>query len=175
MATTATRTLTLKSSVSIEITNAFRFKTYCKKPHSFKAEIVNFEHEKYPLDFVLEGGGTVNGTPATSEEGVELAVNVRFDPSKVGETRAILRLSSPDAGDYTCLLQGHAAGPQAKGPFKISQKGFDLDFRNPFHEAADFAVKMDNPAFSVTGIKTSVRVDAKKVQKLPVVFKKTEG
>lgn len=40
------RTLTMKSSVSLETSSAFRFKTYCKKPHQFKAEIVNFESDK---------------------------------------------------------------------------------------------------------------------------------
>lgn len=51
MATSASRTLTMKSSVSLETMSAFRFKTYCKKAHQFKVEIANFEHEKYPLDF----------------------------------------------------------------------------------------------------------------------------
>lgn len=65
----------------------------------------------------------LNGVPATSEDGTELSVNVKFDPSKIGESRAVLKLSSEVAGDYTCLLQGQAVGPQPKGPFKVSSKG----------------------------------------------------
>lgn len=100
IATDAMRTLTMKSSVSLETSSAFRFKTQCKKPHTFKAEIINFEHEKQPLDFYLEaGGGTVNGIQCTNEEGTELSVNIKFDPSKIGESRAVLKLTSDVAGD----------------------------------------------------------------------------
>ena len=46
-----------------------------------------------------------------SAKGVELLVNVKYEPFTIGETRAILKLTSPEGMEYTCLLLGKATAP----------------------------------------------------------------
>jgi hydrocephalus-inducing protein len=86
--------------------------------------------------------------------------NIRFEPSNLGDSRALLTLTSADAGEYTCVLNGHSTPPKPQGPIKIG-KGFNIEFKNPFNEALEFTIRFDNPAFLCTN-KSPIRVDAKK-------------
>lgn len=46
-------------------------------------------------------------------------MNVRFEPSSMSDSSAQLIISSPDAGEYVCILKGTVKSPQPKGPFKL--------------------------------------------------------
>jgi hypothetical protein len=49
------------------------------------------------------------------------------------ESKAVLKVSSPEGGEYTWLLVGQPLPAQAQGPYKIPiGKGFTLDFRFDF-------------------------------------------
>jgi len=53
----------------------------------------------------------------------------------MSESVAQLVISSPEGGEYVCILNGYASLPQPKGPFKINAKPPPIDFKNPFFEA----------------------------------------
>lgn len=90
-----------------------------------------------------------------------MSVDIEFEPSTLAESRALLIISSPDAGEYQCMLYGKSTFPQPKGPYKIpAGKGNNIPFKNPFFNKVDFIVRIDNPAFS-TG-KNILPLDARK-------------
>lgn len=62
---------------------------------------------------------TINAPAADGKEGIEVPVNVRFEPSSPNESKAIMHISSPEGGAYQCYLIGTTMSPQPKGPFKV--------------------------------------------------------
>lgn len=65
--------------------------------------------------------------------------------------------------------------PQPKGPFKIAgAKPPPIDFKNPFFDAYEFTVRIDNPAFTST-VKSPVKIDGKKVLSIAVSYKAVPG
>jgi hydrocephalus-inducing protein len=72
-----------------------------------------------PIDFTVENP-TINAPPTDSHDGVEVPVNIRYEPSTVGESRAQLTVSSPDGGEYQCYLIGTSVVPQPKGPYEVT-------------------------------------------------------
>src|SRR5262245_37254660 len=49
---------------------------------------------------------------AASPEGSEQAVDVAYEPSKLRNVRAVLRVKSPVGGEYLCCLYGQCTPPQ---------------------------------------------------------------
>lgn len=64
---------------------------------------------------------------------------------------------------------GHSTAPQPKGPYKISAKGYTIEFKNPFFDAMDFVIRIDNPNFSVSA--KNQKYDSKKPMNLAVQYK----
>lgn len=93
----------------------------------------------------------VTAPAADSGKGVEVSCGVRYEPFTIGESRAILKLSSPEGIEYTCLLYGKSTAPQPQGPIKCppGPKPAAIDFKNPLNEKCEFAVTFDNPNFSL--------------------------
>lgn len=70
------------------------------------------------LDFEVEPKQFTQ--PASDNyEGVDASVNIVFEPSTLGESRAMLIISSLEGGEYQCMLYGKSTFPQPKGPFKF--------------------------------------------------------
>jgi hydrocephalus-inducing protein len=68
-------------------------------------------------------------------------------------------------------LNGYASLPQPKGPFKITgAKPPPIDFKNPFFEACEFTVRIDNPSFA-SSVKSPVKVDGKKLLSINLTYK----
>jgi len=92
----------------------------------------------------------------------------------LGDARALLTLTSADGGEYQCLLIGQSSAPVPKGPYKIGGKAPPIEFKNPFFEPYEFILRIDNPAFT-TSAKSPLKVDARKVMNIPIVFKPIPG
>jgi len=90
-----------------------------------------------PIDFTVDVP-TINAPPADSHDGIEVPVNIRFEPSNIGESRAQLTVSSPEGGEYQCYVVGTSVVPQPKGPYEVAGKGVNIDFKNPFFEPYEF-------------------------------------
>lgn len=56
---------------------------------------------------------------ALATGGVESGVEVTFEPSKLGDSRALLTLTSSQGGEYVFPLYGHCALPRPQGPLLI--------------------------------------------------------
>lgn len=107
-----------KASLGSEITQSFKFLNFCKKAtiYACRVEKIGAKLNQPPpdpkakllpvlVDFSVEVP-TITAPPAESQDGSELSVNLRFEPSLLGESLALLIVSSVDGGEYTCLLNG---------------------------------------------------------------------
>lgn len=92
----------------------------------------------------------------------------------MGDSVSQLIVFSPDGGEYVCTLNGFSTAPQPKGPYRISAKPPPIDFKNPFFEAYEFVVRIDNPAFTST-LKSPVKIDGKKVLSINLAYKAVQG
>lgn len=122
----------------------FKFKHYLKKQTTYAIKCEDMA-ENPSTCFKVEQPN-VQAPAAENNNGVELSVNIRFEPNFIGDSRAIIKLNSPENIEYTCLLYGHATAPQPQGPFKIpGGKPIAIEFKNPLIEKAAFIASFDNP------------------------------
>lgn len=82
----------------------------------------------------------VAAASAESSKGVNLSVNIRYEPFTIGDSRGVLKLQSPEGMEYSCLLFGKSSAPQPQGPIRISTgaKSAGIDFKNPLNEKCEF-------------------------------------
>lgn len=101
----------------------------------------------------------MNAPPSDNFDGNEISLNIRFEPSNLTESKAILIVNSNEGGEYQCQLIGYCSPPTPKGPFICSSgKGTAIDFKNPFFEACEFIIRFDNPNFS-SSAKSPLKID----------------
>lgn len=167
-----------------------KFKNYLKKavPYQVKIERLGApkpaaggkETKNQLIEFTILEKDPVTAPPSDSKEGVDVPVNIRFEPSSMNESKAILTISNPEGGTYQYYLVGQTTAPQPKGPYKNSGKGIAIDFKNPFYEATEFMVRIDNPSFT-TSVKNPWKLEvnpanqAGKPATIPVTYKAVPG
>eukprot|EP00929_Paragymnodinium_shiwhaense_P007666 TRINITY_DN111574_c0_g1_i1.p1 TRINITY_DN111574_c0_g1~~TRINITY_DN111574_c0_g1_i1.p1 ORF type:complete len:5027 (+),score=1455.52 TRINITY_DN111574_c0_g1_i1:94-15081(+) len=164
------RTLVLKAPLGLSVVESFKFMHWSKQAVTYTASIEAApSHKGNREDFIVEAS-TVNAAAADSN-GTEVAIEVRYQPSSLGECRAMLVVTGAGGGEYKALITGFAQPPQPQGPFVVyNGKGATpIEFRNPFSVATDFSMQVDNPAFVVPA--RTVRVDPQKSQPIQVTFK----
>ncbi|XP_077982980.1 hydrocephalus-inducing protein homolog isoform X2 [Glandiceps talaboti] len=105
--------------------------------------------------------------PASSG-GTEFNVDVTFEPSKLGETRATLTVSSGQGGDYIIPLFGTCIPPKPQGPYTIKAgSSTSVPFRNVFSHTTQFTFQVDNPSFTC---KPGENIRGKKTHNIIVGF-----
>ncbi|EGR28756.1 hypothetical protein IMG5_169530, partial [Ichthyophthirius multifiliis] len=180
------RNVTLKASLGSDITQTFKFTNFCKKQTTYicrvdkiGAKVQNPVDPKAKLppvqvDFSVEQP-TILAPPAETLEGNEVSLNIKFEPSMLGETSAILYITSAEGGEYNCMLYGISYAPQPKGPYKIGgAKSAPIEFKNPFFEPFEFSLRIDNPNFSCS-VKNPVKIDGKKNLSINIAYKFQQG
>ena len=76
---------------------------------------------------------------SAGSSGTEASIEVTFEPSHLGDTQAILTISSPTGGDYTIPLHGHCLVPKPQGPFVIKAGATtSVSFKNVFGQVTQF-------------------------------------
>lgn len=102
-------------------------------------------------DFKIEGQPTIPGPAADSYKGVDLQINIKYEPFTIGDSRGILKLTCAEGLEYNCLLYGRSSAPQPQGPIKCptGAKPVGIDFKNPLNEKVEFLVTFDNSNFSL--------------------------
>ncbi|KAG8523663.1 Hydrocephalus-inducing protein, partial [Galemys pyrenaicus] len=100
--------------------------------------------------------------------GTEASVEVYFEPSRLGETKGQLILSSYIGGEYIIPLFGMALHPKPQGPFLI-RAGYSIiiPFKNVFYQTVNFSIFVESPAFT---IRATDSVRAKKINNITVYF-----
>jgi hypothetical protein len=102
-----------------------------------------------PADAGFTVPGTVEAQPgadaATAWAGVEAAVPVTYDGSRLGPASAELRIAGPPGcASYVIPLRGVSTPPAPAGPFAVAPSApAALSFRSPFLEAAEFHVGVE--------------------------------
>merc|ERR1712070_663071 len=83
-------------------------------------------------------------------EGVEVVVEVMYEPSEIVTDRAILTIASDTGGSYRCILLGECIAPQPQGPFRITAGGnISIPFKNIFANDMEFLAIVDNDTFTI--------------------------
>lgn len=118
-----------KANLGSDIVMPFKFINFVKKqiPYQISIEPLGGTQvqtggkggKQASTDFTADASN-VNAPAADSRDGVEVTINVRFEPSTIEESRALLKVSSPEGGIYQCYLIGSTLSPQPKGPFVVS-------------------------------------------------------
>ncbi|GFS07093.1 hydrocephalus-inducing protein-like [Elysia marginata] len=104
-----------------------------------------------------------------STGGTEVALDVVFEPSRFGEQRAMLTVSSQIGGEYTFPLFGTCIPPKPQGPFTVKAgSSTAIVFHNVFPNTTPFTFQVDNPLFHLTKQGESIR--AKKDHRVVVGF-----
>ncbi|KAJ3260794.1 hypothetical protein HK103_007357 [Boothiomyces macroporosus] len=123
----------------------FRFMSYCKAKTDYVCKLESPE-------FFVEKSISA---PAATNGGVEISVDITYEPSRLGDTRTQLIISSPAGGDYVCPLFGHCTAPKPQGPILIRPGVASvLPFKNVFSTTATFNCVVDNPAFQIKATET---------------------
>ncbi|EKX37002.1 hypothetical protein GUITHDRAFT_78541 [Guillardia theta CCMP2712] len=145
----ADKSMQMKASLGGSHKATFRFLHFLKSAATYQC------HADDPAFSVPT---TISAPAATEETGVEVEVEVTFEPSKLGECNAKLTLQSDEAGEYLCILNGHGLPPNPQGPFDVAGT-LKLEFKNPFLDQESFELKTDSPAFSLK--EESIRVEGR--------------
>nr|KAJ3422703.1 hypothetical protein HK105_006819 [Polyrhizophydium stewartii] len=142
-----------------------RFTSYAKTRTDYTCKIDS-------TDFLIEksvsapAGKLIEPPPVG---GVEISVDITYEPSKLGDTRTQLVVSSATGGEYICPLYGHSIAPRPQGPILIkSGSSSTLPFKNMFGSSATFNFVVDNPAFIVKSAET---IAPKKTIQLTIGYK----
>lgn len=151
----------------------FNFTSYLLKPTVYTVKLEKFNQSlPNPIDFIPEQTTIQVPGSVNIEKGVEVVGSVKYEPYFIGESKAILSVSSQEGGHYQFFLVGKSYAPPSQGPFKIpSGKSYNLEFRNPLDGAAEISVISFNPAFVVN--KAATKIEAKKTIQIPIVYKPT--
>lgn len=108
-----------------------------------------------------------------SQGGSEVSVDVTYEPIQLGESRAVLSLSSPLGGDYTIPLFGSALAPKPQGPIQIrAGSSISIPFKNVFLQPTTFSFQTEPPAFTV---KQCEAVRPKKTHHISVSYEGPPG
>ena len=99
LVSTAQRSLHFKCALGADLMQQFKFKHYLKKPTTYSIKTEDMVGNLTTC-FKVEQP-SVQAAAAENNNGVEITVNVRFEPNIIGDSRGILRLSSPENIEYT--------------------------------------------------------------------------
>lgn len=89
---------------------AFKFVNFLKKATTYAVKVERIDGPG-ACDFKAEVAN-VPAAAAESQKGVELQVNVRYEPFTIGDSRGVLKMTSPEGMEYSCLLFGKSLAPQ---------------------------------------------------------------
>ncbi|KNC96691.1 uncharacterized protein SPPG_07904 [Spizellomyces punctatus DAOM BR117] len=157
------RSLHFKVGLGGSQVQSFRFVSFAKAKTEYTCKIDS-------ADFFTEKTILV---PAATNSGCEVCIDVTYEPSRLGDTRTQLIVSSPTGGDYICPLFGHCISPRPQGPVSIKPGvPASLPFKNIFNSSATFNFIVDNPAFAVKAAET---IGPKKTIQVSIAFKPPSG
>ncbi|KAJ3596852.1 hypothetical protein NHX12_003252 [Muraenolepis orangiensis] len=154
--------LYFQTSLGSSHTALAQFTNYCRSKAEYSCETDSAE---FTVD---KSVSTPAGSQAGSRVGSQVRLEVCFEPHRLGEVRALLRVSSPLGGEYVFPLRGTCVGPRPQGPFSIrAGSSVSIPFKNVFLHTAPFSFLVDNPCFTVKGVDT---ICSKKTHNILVTF-----
>lgn len=101
-------------------------------------------------------------------------MDLNFEPSRIGEIRTQLTISSPVGGEYIFPIFATCTAPKPQGPFIIKSGSTTyIPFRNNFPSSTAFTFTVDNPAFHVT--KGADNIRGKKDHRIVIGYDGTDS
>eukprot|EP00798_Chlamydomonas_sp_ICE-L_P006741 gene6741-3411_t len=166
LATNPERSMTFNVPLGGSEAQTFRFTHWTEDKPEYKCTFKNPNSPFKALSAPLVASSSGAFSPTT---GVELTLEVVFEPSAVGENlRDTLVVSSDTGGEYLCPLVGRCIPPKPQGPIECGKGSGQVPFTNVFTSEAEFLFSVDNPAFTV---KPSEKIGSKKQTNISVSFK----
>lgn len=99
-------------------------------------------------DFKVEK--SIAAAPSQTPSGIEVSFDIIYEPSRIGEFKSILTLTSPAGGEYIFPLHAICFAPKPQGPFQIKANSTtSIAFKNVFNQPLVFSFAIDNPLFHV--------------------------
>jgi hypothetical protein len=117
--------------LGLDIVQTYKFKNFSKKPTQYQVKIeklgqpkapANVKETKAPPNEFTVDTPTINAIGTELKEGVDVSVNIKFEPSSMNEAKSLMTITSVDGGTYQCYLIGQSSNPQPKGPIKVSPR-----------------------------------------------------
>jgi hydrocephalus-inducing protein len=136
--------LSFKAALGMTARRQFKFTSFMRTAGSYSCEV-----KSHPDCFTV---AKVVEVEADSGGGVSAAVEVEFEPSQMGVMKDTLVLSSPDGGEYRCVLAGECTAPLPQGPIEVAAGGSAaIKFKNVLAKSHKFQLCIaDSEAFSVS-------------------------
>ncbi|KAK6174452.1 hypothetical protein SNE40_017727 [Patella caerulea] len=134
---------------------ALYFRTCLGQNQTQTAKFLNFAKQKTDYACKVDNSDfhvdkTVAAAPG-STGGTEVAFEIVYEPSKLGDQKAVLTVSSASGGEYTFPLNGTSLPPKPQGPHIVkSGSNTPITFRNVFNSSTAFSFHVDNPLFHLT-------------------------
>ncbi|CAI9616597.1 unnamed protein product, partial [Staurois parvus] len=153
------------------------FRTMLGSSQTLSAKFINYTRQKTEYSCKVDNTDfhvdkLVMAAPG-SQGGSEVSVEVTYEPIQLGESRAILFISSPLGGDYTIPLFGSSLAPKPQGPIQVrSGSNISIPFKNVFLQPTTFSFQTDPPAFAV---KQCEAVRPKKTHQITVSYEAPPG
>ncbi|KAM3920677.1 hydrocephalus-inducing protein homolog [Leptodactylus fuscus] len=153
------------------------FQTTLGSSQTLSAKFMNFTRQKTEYSCKVDNSDfhvdkVVMAAPG-SQGGSEVSVEVTYEPIQLGESRAVLHISSPLGGEYTIPLFGSAMTPRPQGPIQIrAGSSVSIPFKNVFLQPTTFSFQTDPTAFIV---KPSEPVRPKKTHYISVSYEAPHG
>lgn len=126
------------TSFGLAVNQTAKFLNFCKQRSDYICKVNN-------TDFHVDKSITAaSGSPS----GTEVAVDVIFEPSRLGQQTSILTMTSAIGGEYVFPLIGMCTPPKPQGPFVV-RPGIPINivFRNVFDTKTTFTFQVDNELF----------------------------
>lgn len=89
----------------------FKFTHYMKKAVIYQIKIDRADGLPGLCDFKIEGVPTIAAPAADSFKGVDLQVNIKYEPFTIGDSRGVIKLTCAEGLEYNCLLFGRSSAP----------------------------------------------------------------
>ncbi|XP_078068146.1 hydrocephalus-inducing protein-like [Mustelus asterias] len=153
------------------------FRTTFGTSQTLSAKFMN--HSRQKIEFLCKVDSheflvdkSIIASPA-SPGGSEIGVEVVYEPHRLGESRAILNITSSVGGDYNIPLYGVCLPAKPQGPFSIrAGASTSIPFKNIFPHPTSFSFQVDNPLFVC---KPSETLRGKKTHIVVVSFEGTSN
>ena len=162
------KAIRMQCALGQSVSASLRFLHYCKVATDF-----NFKFsDPKQVNFSKTNGQLITKVnPCTDlKNGQEVSVDVTFEPSKLGDFKEIVEISSPGGGSYTFPLLATCTPPQRQGPIDIRpNQSVQVAFKNVFNENVPYTFVSDSPNFVVA--KGSEVVPGKKPTTIAVQYK----
>ncbi|XP_076808093.1 hydrocephalus-inducing protein homolog isoform X2 [Clavelina lepadiformis] len=164
--------LALRSSPAV-LEKTTHFKTWLGNNHVVTIKFQNYARQK--TDYICKVNSnewscerSITAAPASSGSGTEVTIDVTYEPMQLGDSQAILTVTSSIGGEYLFPLEGKCLAPRPQGPFVVRNKSsVSVLFRNVFPTTTVFTFQVDNPLFTV---KPGEAIRSKKTHNISVGF-----